>query len=578
MTKLTTVDELKAFIAPIAVYEDYLKLSQRGKRRLALCPFHKEKTPSFSVDGDSGLFYCFGCHKGGDVIKFVEEIEGCTFEEAVSLLARKAGVEFARSGHEKGSEEGLKRERLSKLLACASDFYRESLRSAPEGSAVKKYMEKRGISESSAKELLLGFAGEKGGLMSRLLKSEFKKEEAVDAGLFKLGSRGEYYEYFRERLMFPIFDISGRIIGFGGRTIGSDEPKYLNTPETVLFRKREILYGLNFSRDSIRKEDCSVLVEGYMDFLSLYSRGIKNVAASLGTALTSAQSALLKRYSNKVVLLYDSDNAGKAAMERALPILLAQGLEVNIAVLENAKDPDECICRVGEAKFRELLAGADSFFDHILKQVKSRSFLNVEERIKFLDYAAPSISAIPNPIQREAYVSELSERIHLKKSLIVEKIEKSAGGAVQNELIDSNGETLSISEHILIKAALAGDINFTRALLEISPKVLDSLTCGPLLKEILDGKEIQSDRELKLQAFVKNSCHEIQNIQDLQGAIYSLEKEMLEKSRKEITLKLRESQEKGEEELVEIYTRELLAIVNEAKNIQNSKFGAVKGD
>lgn len=578
MTKISTIDELKSYVAPITVYEDYLKLSQRGKRRLALCPFHKEKTPSFSVEAESGLFYCFGCHKGGDVIKFIEEIERCSFEEAVSILARKAGVEYARAGREAGSEEGKKRERLCALLSFVSDFYRECLKNSPESSPVRQYIRKRDIPEAAVKELLLGYAPERSGLISALLKAGFSKEEAVEAGMLRESKRGEYFEYFRDRLMFPIVDVGGRVVGFGGRTIGQDEPKYLNTPETPVFRKRDLLYGLNFSRDSIRKEDRGVLVEGYMDFLSLYARGIRNVAASLGTALTPSQAGLLKRYSSNLVLLYDTDDAGRAAMERALPILLGQGLNVKVAVMEGSKDPDEYIRKSGEEGFRELLDGSESFFRHILGRFGGRESSSVEDKVKFLDFAAPHLAAIPDPIEREAFINELSERIGLKKSLVVEKIEKTGGPPRPEEQAGGADISLSVSEHVLVKAALSGNIEFTKKLLDITPKLLDSMTSGRFLRKKLDGAEITDEGELKLEAFVKNSCHEVQSVEDIEGAIYSIEKELLEKNRKEITMRLRESQEKGDAELVEIYTRELLAIVNEAKNIQNTKFGSFKGD
>lgn len=579
MTKISTIEELKSYVAPITVYEDYLKLSPKGKRRLALCPFHKEKTPSFSVEADSGLFYCFGCHKGGDVIKFIEEIERCSFEEALSILARKAGVEYSRSGREGGSEEGKKRERLCALLSFVSDFYRECLRNARDDSPVWQYIRKRDIPEAAVKELMLGFAPERSGLISALIKAGFTKEEAVDAGMLRESKRGEYFEYFRDRLMFPIIDTGGRVIGFGGRTIGNDEPKYLNTPETPVFRKRDVLYGLNFSRDFIRKEDRGVLVEGYMDFLSLYARGIRNVAASLGTALTPSQAGLLKRYSSNVIILYDMDDAGRAAMERALPILLGQGLNVKVAVMEDSKDPDEYIRKSGEAGFRELLDGSESFFRHILGRFGGRESSGVEERVRFLEYAAPHLAAIPDPIEREAFINELSERIGLKKSLVVEKIEKTGGfSRPPEEPAEGADISLSVSEHVLVKAALSGNMEFTRKLLEISPKLLDSMASGTFLKHKLEGAEITDEKELKLEAFVKNSCHEVQSARDVEGAIFSIEKELLEKNRKEITMRLRESQEKGDSELVEIYTRELLAIVNEAKNIQNTRFGSVKGD
>lgn len=579
MTKISTVDELKAYIAPITVYEDYLKLSAKGRRRLALCPFHKEKTPSFSVDSDSGLFYCFGCHKGGDVIKFIEEIERCSFEEAISILARKAGVELERSGryNESGGEEGKKREKLLKLLSFTAGHYRECLAGSPPGSPVRKYVTRREIPENAVNELQLGYAPERGGLISGLLKAGFSKEEAVEAGILRESRRGEYFEYFRDRLMFPIIDVGGRVVGFGGRTIGQDEPKYLNTPETPVFRKRDLLYGLNFSRDTIRQEDRCVLVEGYMDFLSLYARGIRCVAASLGTALTPSQAALMKRYSGTVVLLYDTDEAGQAAMERALPILLGQGLDVKIALMEDAKDPDECVRNIGVERFRELLDRAAPFFRHILGRFRARDLTGVEEKLKFLDYAAPHLSAIPDPIEREAFINEFSERVGLKKSLVVEKVGKT--GRTQSPVEATEEELhLPVSEQVVLKAALSGNLEFTRQLLETPSRLIGSMSTGGLLRKILDGSEITDGQELKLIAFVKNSCHEVQNVRDIQGALYSLEKELLEKNRREITIKLKESREKGDRELEEIYTRELLAIVNEAKNIQNTKFGSVKGE
>jgi len=578
MTKISTIDELKSYLAPITVYEDYLKLSPKGKRRLALCPFHKEKTPSFSVESESGLFYCFGCHKGGDVIKFVEEIERCSFEEAVSILARKAGVEYSRSGSASESEDGRKREKLCRLLALVSDFYRDALRNAGPDSPVRRYIRGREIPETAVKELLLGYAPERSGLISAIMKAGFSKEEAVEAGILRESRKGEYFEYFRDRLMFPIVDLGGRVVGFGGRTIGSDEPKYLNTPETPIFRKRDLLYGLNFSRDAIRKEDRSVLVEGYMDFLSLFARGVRNVAASLGTALTPSQGALLKRYSNSVVLLYDADDAGQAAMERALPILLGQGLSVKIAVMEGAKDPDECVRKIGGEKFRELLDGSGSFFRHILRKFTARGTGSVEEKMAFLDYAAPHLSAIPDPIEREAFIIELSERIGLKKSLVAEKVEKTGGVPRQSETVEGGEISLPVSEHVIVKAALSGNLDFTRKLLDMPPKLLDSMVAGSLVRQILEGREVAGEKEKRLEAFARNSCHEVRGVEDVLGAIYSLEKELLERNRKEITLKLRESQERGDRELVEVYTRELLAIVNEAKIIQNNRFGSVKGE
>ncbi|MEJ2421239.1 MAG: DNA primase [Acidobacteriota bacterium] len=383
MGSIRNVQELKALLDPVAIYGDYVRLQRRGRRAFGLCPFHREKTPSFSVDVESGLFYCFGCHKGGDLIQFIQEIEACTFQEAAELLAGKAGATL--SFHPGKSPPGTdKKETLRKVIKAAEEYYRACLEGAAPGSPVQQYMKQRGIDSATAAELGLGYAPPGGGVLAALRRGGARVEDAAEAGLvFEKGRRGEYRERFRNRLMFPILDNMGRTVGFGGRTLGDDSAKYLNSPENPVFQKRDLLYGLSWTKDEIRKTRTAVFVEGYMDFLALYRAGFRNAAATLGTSLTSAQAALIKRYADRVLLSYDSDNAGLEAARRAILPLLAQGLKIHIVKLPAGKDPDECIGKM-RGKKDERFAGVPSkaYSIPVSEQLLVKGFM------KFPDQAA----------------------------------------------------------------------------------------------------------------------------------------------------------------------------------------------
>lgn len=574
MNRINSLEELKALISPMKVYEDYLHLSQKGRRRSALCPFHKEKTPSFFVDTESGLYYCFGCQRGGDIIKFIEEIEKCSFEEAVSILAKKAGVEFLSRKSPKSTAEGEQRERFIKILSYSLKYYKESLSKAESSSLVKKYIQEREISKEAVLELSLGYSGRKGELISLLLKEGFRKEECASAGVLQEGNQGEFYEYFRERLIFPIFDLQGRVVGFGGRTLNNEVPKYLNTKETSIFRKRELLYGLNFSKEAIRKENKAILVEGYMDFLSLYSRGVKNCAASLGTSLTPSQASLLKRYTNNVVLVYDFDSAGKYAMERALPILLSQGLDVSVSLIPEGKDPDESIKIIGAEEFKKRIDNSMTFLEFILYQFSKGNFFSIEEKLKFLESVVVNIAEIEDPIKREGYLNELSERTGVKKSLIVEKIEKMGKvHSIERELLKEREFDVPETEQVIIKALLSAKEDYLLKVLSIPKPIISSLKNRELISKLCNGIEIEDERENKIIAFINNSCKDIGDIKDIDGAIYTVTKEFFERKRAELTAKLKDAEVRGDREFADIILRELSAmILDEARKIKNMEF------
>jgi DNA primase len=568
MARINSLEELKAMVSPITIYSEYLHLVGSGRKRTSLCPFHKEKTPSFSIDVEKGLFYCFGCHKGGDIIKFVEEMERCSFEEAVSILARKGGVDFSFQKSERGSVEGKKRERLIEILSTSLEYFKKSLLNQDKDGGVLTYIKKRGIPEGSIKELSLGYSGNKGELLSLLLKKDFTKEECVQAGVVREGKSYEYYEYFRDRLIFPIFDLQERVVGFGGRTLTNEEPKYLNSPETPVFRKRELLYGLNLSKEFIRKENRAILVEGYMDFVSLYLKGIKNCVASLGTALTPAQASLIKRYSDNVVLLYDSDEAGKKAMERAIPILLSMNLNVNVAIIPEAKDPDDAIKILGVGEFKKRIDESVSFVDFVLYQFNLQKMATLDEKLSFLEKVAGDIAEIKDPIKKEGFLNEISSRTGISKRTISKKID-SLEKVSSSEVIEKEKEILlSVNEIILIKSLLTFNREYLSLISAIPKNILSTLNTFPLIEKLLDGQEITGEEELKTLAFVNNSCHEVVSENDIKGAIVSLKKDFCEKRRKELTAKMKDAEVKGDRELVGILLREINAVSKEANSIK----------
>ncbi len=568
MARINSLEELKAMVSPITIYGEYLHLIGSGRKRTSLCPFHKEKTPSFSIDVEKGLFYCFGCHKGGDIIKFIEEIERCSFEEAVSILARKGGVDFSFPKSERGSLEGKKREKLIEILSISLEHFKKSLENQDNSGTIFKYIKERGIPKESLKELSIGYSGNKGELLSLLLKKGFTKEECVQAGVVREGKSYEYYEYFRDRLIFPIFDLQERVVGFGGRTLSNEEPKYLNSPETPVFRKRELLYGLNLSKEFIRKENRVILVEGYMDFVSLYIRGIKNCVASLGTALTSTQSSLIKRYTDNVVLLYDSDEAGKKAMERAIPILLSADLNVNVAIIPEAKDPDDAIKLLGITEFKKRIDESVSFVDFILYQFNLQNMTNLDEKLNFLEKVSGDIAEIRDPIKKEGFLNEISSRTGISKKTISKKID-SLEKITSSEVVEKEKEIfLSVNEIILIKGLLAFNREYFSLISAIPKNILSTLKTFPLVEKMLDGQEITGEEELKILAFVNNSCHEVVSESDIKGAIVSLRKDACERKRKELTAKMKDAEVKGDNELVGILLREINAVSKEANSIK----------
>ena len=399
------IDEVVARNPIEDVVGQYVNLKRSGANLFGLCPFHGEKTPSFSVAPDKGIYYCFGCHKGGGVINFQMEIEGLSYGDAVRALAKRAGMEVPEDPQFQSRYK--QQERLWALSKEAARYFHSKLY-APEGAEGLSYAQKRGMPRSTLTKFGIGFAPNGwNGLVDAMKAKGYTDQELKDAGLVS-EKNGRIYDRFRNRLMFPIIDVRGNVIGFGGRVMDDSTPKYLNSPETIIFNKRKNLFALNLAKKS--KLGYLILVEGYMDAVALHQYGFDCAVASLGTSLTQEHAVLLSRYTEQVVLIYDGDEAGQNATRRAIPMLEAAGIQVKVLRMHDAKDPDEFLKKYGADKFKVLLEEASNRVEYQLGAIARKYHLNDdEERIQFLREAADLVASLPSPVQREVYGGRAAE-------------------------------------------------------------------------------------------------------------------------------------------------------------------------
>lgn len=423
------LEELKNRINIVDVVEGYVSLNRKGGKYWACCPFHHEKTPSFSVD-ETGMYYCFGCHKGGDVISFVQDIEHTDFMGAVSILAAKAGMtvpEFSKKEGGGGISK-RKRDRLYSLMREAASFYHKSL-VGDAGKAARDYLENRGISRPTLTSFGLGFAPGNA-LIDRLCDMGYSNDEMLDAGVAGTSKSGRLYDVLGGRLIVPIINNLKQVIAFGGRVLEKGEqPKYRNTKETVIFDKSRELFGQHTIKKAMIEGavDSVIMVEGYMDVISLYQAGIKNCMASMGTALTVQQARLLKRYADKVYISYDGDFAGQKATMRGLDILYGEGLSVKVVSVPGGKDPDEYVREFGKRGYMDLLSQAKPLFEYKLDKLAENYDLNVaEDRGAYAVEAVKVLYELKNPAQVEAYMDYISAKADIPKPVLVKQYAQGA--------------------------------------------------------------------------------------------------------------------------------------------------------
>ena len=397
------LDELIARNPIEDVVGQYVSLKRSGANLFGLCPFHGEKTASFSVSPDKGIYYCFGCHKGGGAVNFMMEVEGLSYPDAVRALAKRAGMEVPED--EQYQSRYRQQERLWALHKEAARFFHSQLY-APVGKAALEYAFGRGMSKGILTTFGVGYAPDSWDSLVKAMKAKgYTEQELKDSGLVTVSQKnGNIFDRFRDRLMFPIIDVRGNVIGFGGRIIkkDSDAAKYLNSPETLIFNKRKNLFGLNLAKKT--KQGFLILVEGNIDVVSLHQYGFDNAIASLGTSLTEEQAALMTRYTDQIVLIYDGDKAGQNATQRAIPILEKAGLQVKVLQIKDAKDPDEFLKKFGADRFKLLLEESSNRVEYQLGAIRRKYDLSEDDqRVKFIAEAAEFLSTLGSAVQREVY-------------------------------------------------------------------------------------------------------------------------------------------------------------------------------
>ena len=423
------IEEIRSSNDIVDVISQYVTLKRSGRNFFGLCPFHKEKSPSFSVSPDKQIFHCFGCGAGGNVIHFISKIENLNFIETLEVLAERAGINLPTLENGEDSKKQELKSKVYKINELAANFYHENLYK-PTAKPAQEYVKKRKLTNKTLKNFKIGYSGTNNELSAFLKQQGFSDYEITESGLANKTDSGKLIDRYRGRLMFPICDTRGKVIAFGGRVLDDSKPKYINSPENIVYSKGRHLYGLNVAKQSNPKE--LIIVEGYMDAVSLHQRDIPNAVASLGTALTEAQGRLLRKSCEKVIIGYDSDGAGQAATMRGLEILSNLGCDIRVLQLEGAKDPDEYVIKFGSGRFNKAVEEAISLVEFKVKTLKNNlNIENVNDKIKFLNEIAKILAKVDNQMEKEVYIEKIADEYKISKEAIYAEINKQ--GNLQNK-------------------------------------------------------------------------------------------------------------------------------------------------
>lgn len=467
------IEEVRQSNDIVDVLSQYMRLKRSGRNYFGLCPFHNEKSPSFSVSPDKQIFHCFGCGVGGNVFTFLMKIEGINFVEAVQMLAERAQVQLPTLENSGDSAKEELKAKVYQVNEFAAEYYHQKLY-LPESKIAQEYVKRRKLSNETLKAFKIGFSGKFDELYRQLVKQGFEEREILESGLVNKNDQGKFIDRYRNRLMFPICDVRGKVIAFGGRVLDDSKPKYINSPENVVYSKGRHLFGLNVAKKGDIKR--LLIVEGYMDVISLHQRGVTNVVAALGTALTQQQGWLLRKSSEQIILGFDSDGAGQTAINRSIEILQNMGCDMRILQMEGAKDPDEFIIKYGNARFQNLMDKALSLIEFKVKQLKQNLNLeNTIDKIKFLNEIAKIISKIDNSMEREVYIENIAKTYEVSKEAIYAEVnkltyadnqgqkvlEKTRPVVVHKKTSDNNkvSEAVKKRENAILSILLRGDIS-----------------------------------------------------------------------------------------------------------------------
>ena len=491
----TFIDDLKRQADIVRVIQDYVQLKKKGANWMACCPFHKEKTPSFSVSPVKEIFYCFGCHKGGTVFNFVMEMERVSFPEAIRLVAEKSGVPLpVMVDDSRFQARRLESEEVIELNKWALEWWEQQLESSAEGRIARDYLKGREITDETRKTFRLGYAPDSWDALSSHLRQKGASQDQIDrSGLVAKKEEGRSYDRFRGRLIFPVMDIQGKPIAFGGRTLKDGDAKYINSPETAAYIKGRNLFGLHLTRDEIRRNGFAILVEGFLDLIVPYQFGIRNVAASLGTALTPDQVKLLSRFARKVLVNYDGDQAGVQAAKKAIEILLAEDLEVKILVLPEGADPDEFLRKSGASEYHRRRGEAQPHIQFVIDEaVRDRKLSNPADKEAAIDEVLPYVRAVRSRLQKREYFDIAMDSLRISDVTLRRELWHSVRMA-----IDANARVAqtsrreqvkpTVAEQRLLELLLADEELRRDVLPRLEPGDYDDLSTGPIFRALLEG-------------------------------------------------------------------------------------------
>src|SRR6516162_1840632 len=439
-------DRVKQQADIVRVIGDYVRLKKSGQNFTGLCPFHGEKTPSFAVHPVKQIFHCFGCGKGGDVFTFVMEMEKCQFPEAVRIVAEKCGIAVPRPKERTPEErkENQQRAALIEMHKEAQSFFVRQLEATAEGKAARAYLEDRGLDEQTIAQFGVGYAPSGGDILLRLLKPKYAEKLLAESGLLSRDQGGRLFDRFRRRITFPIANESGKIVAFGCRALGDEQPKYLNSPETRVYSKSNVLYHMDRAKDAIRRQDFAVLVEGYMDAIAVARAGISNVVASCGTSLAEPQIRLLGRFTKRVIVNFDPDSAGQAAAERSVSLLLEHDFEVRVLALptigEKKADPDLFIREKGVDAYRKALKEAAPYVDYLIGRARNMDLTSGEGKLRALNFLMPYVQKIPNGLLRSEWATRIAQQLRIDEPVLRAALHKAA--SERRSEVKSNPELL----------------------------------------------------------------------------------------------------------------------------------------
>ena len=561
----------------VRIIGEYVKLRKTGaQNHTGLCPFHKEKTGSFSVNAAHGYFYCFGCHEKGDVFTFVMKMENISFPEAVRVVAQKAGVPLPKrefSSPEEAREAGLRRQLLD-IHEAATQYFEAALKSA-EAARAREYLTGRGVTPETIAKFRIGYAPDDFNHMRNALAQHFSEDVLRASGLFSAkeqadGSQGQMYARFRKRITFPIANEAGKTIAFTARALdaqdekGRDIAKYLNSPETALYSKGQVLFNLDKAKADIRSNDFALLVEGQMDCISVYMAGIRNVVATSGTAFTEAQIRLLSRFTKRVLINFDPDTAGANAAEKSIALLTEEDFEVKVVTLEGGMDPDRFIREQGVQQYMAALRGAKRHADYLIDRARQQfPGRTAEAKVKAMNFLLPHIRRMPNRIQRDEFAADAAQKLGIDSAILRQELKQAAAQRVESVRSHSH-DPASETERVLLRALVLPEDNSARALaaeqLSQHPEwyegmpaapALEALAHGPAPENPLDAAPDQETRALLARALMHSDDAAAQSTVDLvTNALNTLERRHIERRQREIRTLIAEADRRGDHEMV----------------------------